>query len=86
MSKLERTNVHLLNTHGGNRGGVNVFLVSLCNLLMLLSGHNCFITASLPAHCLSYIAEISFGRLLSVSMQVWLSMSPCLHEELCDMH
>lgn len=28
MSKLERTNVHLLNTHGGNRGGVNVFLVS----------------------------------------------------------
>lgn len=26
MSKLERTNVHLLNTHGGNRGGVNVFL------------------------------------------------------------
>ena len=83
MSKLERTNVHLLNTHGGNRGGVNVFLVSLRHLLLLFLATFAFITAPLPEHPPSNAAESSCGRSLSVSMQLWLSVLPWLNGVTC---
>ena len=83
MSKLERTNVHLLNTHGGSRGGVNVFLVSHLMYVLALKSDDAMQeqTQSLSYATIEHVAQIG-SRFLAeqaTSMQKW----HCLVQALC---
>ena len=78
MSKLERLNVYLLATDGGNRSGVNVFLVHLQPYSM----------ASEPSlHALQHCKEPSHEVIvISVTQFMWSAMViHCCGQSCCMM-